>query len=149
MDLIASATAAANDFAGPLPQIYRPEEAMDMVFDTYGKYNAKLDFSDNGWQKTQPVWGILTTPLFSPMMETSTFSYPHFSWETNVNFLHYAGSWAVPIRYDLSDEDMEAMLDSVNGVFLGGGAMHMMDWDTGETSDWYKMSKRVWDYMLK
>lgn len=83
-------------------------------------------------------------------MESSTFKdYPHFTWETNVNFLHYAGSWAVPIRYDLSDEDLEAMLDSVNGVLLAGGHMPLMDWDTGEQSYFYKTSKRIWNYMKK
>jgi len=66
-------------------------------------------------------------------METSTFKdKPDFTWETNVNFLHYAGSWAVPVRYDLSDEDLEALLDSVNGVLFGGGDTPMIDWETGE-----------------
>ena len=79
------------------------------------------------------MWGIATTPVFHPMMETESFTgYPHFTWETNVNFLHYAGSWAVPVRYDLSDEDLEALLGSVNGVFFAGGATPMIDWDTGE-----------------
>lgn len=65
-------------------------------------------------------------------MNTKTFEFPHFTWETNVNFVHYAGSWAVPIRYDLSDEDLEAMLDSVNGVFMAGGASDMINPETGE-----------------
>ena len=46
--------------------------------------------------------------------------------------MHYAGSWAVLVRYDLSDEDLEAMLDSANSVYLGGGAMPMIDRQTGE-----------------
>lgn len=71
-------------------------------------------------------------------MNTSTFKHPHFTWETNVNFIHYAGSWAVPIRYDLSDEDLYALLDSVNGVFLAGGATDMIDFETGEQSVFYQ-----------
>mmetsp|Transcript_37128 Transcript_37128/g.48814 ORF Transcript_37128/g.48814 Transcript_37128/m.48814 type:complete len:123 (+) Transcript_37128:102-470(+) len=122
---------------------------MEMVFESHAKYNSLLDFSENGWQKTQPVWGILTTPVFAPQMETSTFHYPHFSWETNVNFLHYAGSWAVPVRYDLSDGDLEDLLDSVNGVLLPGGAMEMIDQKTGVQSDFYKTTKRIWDYMKR
>ena len=82
-------------------------------------------------------------------MKTETFEYPHFTWETNINFLHYAGSWAVPVRYDLNDEDLEALLDSVNGVFFTGGGSKMIDWDTGEQSDLYKTAKRIWSYMKR
>jgi len=82
-------------------------------------------------------------------METDTFHYPHFTWETNVNFIHYAGSWAVPLRYDLSDEDLEKMLDSVNGVFFTGGATPLIDKETGEMSFFYKNAKRIWNYMKK
>ena len=82
-------------------------------------------------------------------MKTETFEYPHFTWETNINFLHYAGSWAVPVRYDLNDDDLEALLDSVNGVFFAGGGSKMIDWDTGEQSDLYKTAKRIWSYMKR
>ena len=133
----------------PLQQLYRPEEQFDMVMDNYGKYHAQLDFSENGWQKTQPVWGLFTTPAFSPKMHTETFDYPHFTWETNVNFLHYGGSFTVPLRYDLSDEDLEALLDSVNGVFFGGGgSWSTMDW-ASEDSPMYGTAKRIWNYMKR
>ena len=67
-------------------------------------------------------------------MRTNTFPYNHFTWETNVHFLHYAGSWSVPVRWDLSDEDLEELLGSINGVFFGGGASELVNRETGEQS---------------
>jgi len=83
-----------------------------------------LNFSH--WQTEQPVIGIMTMPLWSEKMATSGFNPKHFSWEHNVNFIHYAGSFAVPIRYDISDEDLYPLLDSINGVFLTGGGLDIM-----------------------
>ena len=143
-----SASESAQEFT-PLPSLYEVEDRMEMLLENANKYNAKLDFSENGFQKTQPVWGIATTDVFSPLMETKSFRYPHFTWETNVNFIHYAGSWAVPVRYDLSDEDLEALLDSVNGVFMAGGAAEMVNPKTGEQSVFYKTQKRIWEYMKR
>jgi len=36
--------------------------------------------------------------------DEDTFPYPHYTWEHNINFIHYAGSFAVPIRYDLEED---------------------------------------------
>lgn len=66
-----------------------------------------------------------------------------------MNFIHYAGSWTVPMRYDLSDDDLEAMLDSVNGVFFGGGMIYStMDWASADTP-YYRTAKRIWNYMKR
>ena len=73
------------------------------------------------------MWGFATTPPFGELMKTSTFQHDNFTWETNPHFLHYAGSWAVPVRWDISDEDLEELLDSVNGVFFGGGATGLIN----------------------
>ena len=133
----------------PLPNAYLQTEQLDMMLDNYAKYNAQLDFTENGWQKTQPVFGIFATPVFDYRMKTSTFDYAHFTWETNVNFIHYAGSWAVPVRYDLSDEDLEALLDSINGVFFAGGSTwKTMDWKSEDTP-FYHTAKRIWNYMKR
>ena len=121
----ASQATSEQEAPPPLRSLYEVDQRMEMILNNASKYHAKLDFTD--FQKTQPVWGIATTEVFSPLMNTSTFEHPHFTWETNVNFVHYAGSWAVPIRYDLSDEDLYALLDSVNGVFLAGGATDMVN----------------------
>ena len=102
-----------------------------MMVLNYAKYNNKLDIEE--FQVSQPVIGIPTMKLFDGMnMETDTFNYPHFTWETNVNFIHMAGSWAVPIRYDLSGEDLYELLGSINGVFFPGGATELFERDTGD-----------------
>ena len=119
-----------------------------MLLNTFGKYNARIDF-EGGFQTNQPVIGIVTTPVFYEVMKTDTFDYPHFTWETNVNFLHYAGSWVVPVRYDLSDADLEKLLGSINGVFFAGGATDLIDMETGEQSFFYKHVKRIWNYMKR
>ena len=93
--------------------------------------------------------GIATTELFSRLMATNTMDYSNFSWETNQNFIHYSGSWAVPVRHDMSDEDLEELLDSVNGVFFAGGGSVLVDPETGEQSDFYKNSKKIWNYMKR
>ena len=131
-----------------LPQTFTPEQRLEMIIETYAKYNANLDF-ENGFQTTQPVIGIVTTPVFYESMKTDTFQYAHFTWETNVHFIHYAGNWAVPVRYDLPDNDLEVLLNSINGIFFTGGATPLIDRETGEMSDFYKFTKKVWKYMLR
>ena len=80
-------------------------------------------------------------------MATESFDYNHFTWETNVNMIHYAGTWAVPIRYDLEDEDLYPLLDSINGVFFAGGGALLIDVETGEQTQLYKTAKKIFDYM--
>ena len=93
-----------------MEQNYSTSESdhLQVLIETYAKYNKRLDFDK--FQVDQPVIGILTMPTFE-RMKSNTFTYPHFVWEDNVNFIHYAGNWAVPIRYDISDEDLYQLLD--------------------------------------
>lgn len=84
-------------------------------------------------------------------MRTDTFQeFQHFTWETNVNFVHYAGNWAVPIRYDMEDdEDLYALLDSINGVFFTGGETELFDRETGApllNSQYWKTAQKIFDY---
>ena len=74
------------------------------------------------------------------------FKYQHFIWEGNVNFIHYAGSWAVPIKYNIDDKDLYELLDSINGVFFTGGAMPLIDRESGEQSTYYKTAKKIFNY---
>ena len=53
------------------------------------------------------------------------------------------------MRYDLSDEDLEKLLDSINGIFFSGGATDLIDMETGEPSFFYKHVKRIWEYMKR
>lgn len=107
-----------------------------------------MDF-EAGFQTTQPVVAIATSEVFSDLMNTDTFNHTHFTWETNVNFVHYAGSWAIPLNHDISDDDLEELLDSINGVFFPGGALELLNMETGELSLYYKNAKKVWEYMKR
>jgi gamma-glutamyl-gamma-aminobutyrate hydrolase PuuD len=104
-----------------------------------------LNFSR--WQVDQPVVGIMTMHVYNEKMRTENFNYHHFSWEHNVNFVHYAGSFAVPIRYDISDEDLYPLLDSINGVFLTGGGLDIM-YPNGTHSEYYKTAKKIFKYSI-
>lgn len=93
--------------------------------DFYARYDQLLDM--NKFQDDQPVIGIMTMPFWDHDMKTEDFQYDHFSWEHNINFVHYGGSHAIPIRYDLPDEELYALLDQINGVFFtGGGIIDML-----------------------
>ena len=88
--------------------------------------------------------------IFGDSMYTDTFDYPHFTWEANVDFVHYAGSWAVPIRYDMEDdEELYELLDSLNGVFFTGGATELFDGETGATlldSKYWITANKIFEY---
>jgi hypothetical protein len=65
----------------------------------YSAYGLRLD--ETKFQVDQPAIGIFTMPFWSSDMKPDDFPYTQFIWEHNANFIHYAGSWAVPIRYDI------------------------------------------------
>lgn len=76
-------------------------------------------------------------------MKTEDFKFDHFSWEHNINFIHYAGSHALPIRYDLPDEDLYPLLDQINGVyFTGGGIKDLV------SSPYYVTARKIYDYSI-
>ena len=117
----------------------KTDDLLEMLVETYAKYNARLNF-DESFQQSTPVVGILTMESFLD------FEYKHFIWEGNVNMVHYAGSWAVPIRYDISDEELYPLLDSINAVLFTGGGMPLVDRETGEQSVYYKTAKKIFNY---
>ena len=77
-------------------------------------------------------------------MKTEDFHFDHFSWEHNINFVHYAGSHSLPIRYDLPDEDLYPLLNQINGVyFTGGGIIDLLG------SPYYKTARKIFDYSIE
>ena len=66
-----------------------------------------------------------------------------------MNFIHYAGSWAVPILYDISDDDLYTLLDQINGVLFTGGGTDLIDMETGEESQYYQTTKKIWEYSIR
>ena len=124
------------------------DDLLEMMVANYAKYNGNLDFDE--FQVTQPVIGIPTMKIFGESMYSDTFNYPHFTWETNVDFVHYAGSWAVPIKYDMEDDELlYSLLDSINGVFFTGGATELFDDVTGATlldSKYWITANKIFEY---
>jgi len=58
--------------------------------------------------------------------------------------VHYAGSFAIPIRYDIKDHDLYSLLDQINGVyFTGGGLFDILD------TKYYRTAKKIYNYSLK
>jgi hypothetical protein len=78
-------------------------------------------------------------------MRDQNFKFKEFIWEHNANFVHYAGSWAVPIRYTISDQDLYALLDQINGVLMPGGGVTLIE-DDGTLHPFYIISKKIFEY---
>ena len=110
-------------------QRFDKEELLETQFDFFARYEELLNSTH--FQTEQPVVGILTMPVWDDNMYTEDFEYPHFVWEHNVNFVHYAGTWAVPIKYDLPADELAALLPQLNGVFFTGGATPQIEADGG------------------
>jgi hypothetical protein len=53
----------------------------------------------------------------------------------------------VPIRWDLTDEELYPLLDSINGVFFAGGGSDLVDMETGDQSVLYQLAVKIFDYM--
>lgn len=82
-------------------------------------------------------------PFWNDNMKTESFPYDHFTWEHNVNFIHYAGTFAVPIRYDLPDQELYSLLDQINGVyFTGGGLIDLVN------TEYYKTAGKIYQYAV-
>ena len=86
-------------------------------------------------------------PFWDRTWKPDEFPYEHL-WEHNINFVHYAGSHSVPIRFDISDEDLYPLLDQINGVFLTGGGLDIILPD-GTQHQYYKTARKIFDYSIK
>ena len=87
-------------------------------------------------------------PFWDRTWKPDEFPYEHHLWEHNINFVHYAGSHSVPIRFDISDEDLYPLLDQINGVFLTGGGLDIILPDSTQ-HQYYKTARKIFDYSIK
>jgi len=97
-----------------------------------------------GQEHFRPVIGILTQPV--PPAKKDLFPYTSYLSEYNLEFIRMGGGTPVPIEYDLPEDKLYALLDSINGVFFTGGAVELINRQTGETSNYYKTAKKIWQY---
>ena len=80
-----------------------------------------------------------------PYTPHSEFPYEHFVWEHNPNFIHYAGSYAIPVAYDTPHDELDELLDQLNGFYFTGGALDVFD-SEGEPHVYYNTAKQIFEY---
>ena len=61
-----------------------------------------------------------------------------------MNFVQYAGSFAVPIPYDIEDEALYALLDQINGAYFTGGGLNDI-----VNTQYYQTAKKIFEYSIK
>jgi len=71
------------------------------------------------------VIGILTQPTH--LHKKEIFNYDSYVLEVNEKFIKWAGSKTISIPFDISDNDLEALLPQINGVLFTGGALNLID----------------------
>lgn len=78
-----------------------------------------------------------------PTSKSELFPFEHYVWEHNPNFVHYAGSYAIPVAYDMPPEDLERLLDQLNGFYFTGGPLEMFD-NEGKWHTYYETAKVIY-----
>ena len=53
------------------------------------------------------------------------------------------------IRYDIPEEDLYPILESINAVFFTGGGLNLIDEHTNEQHQYYKTAKKIFDHSKK
>ena len=85
--------------------------------------------------------------MFMPRTTSRSSPWKSYTWEWNVNLIHYAGSWAAVIRPDMPDEELYPLLDGLNGVVMPGGGLEMFGKSqVDEPIPYYKTSKKIFEY---
>jgi len=108
------------------------------------KYDSKLDL--DRIQVDIPVMGV----LLNSREPTEFMPFKFAAWETVINLVHYAGSYAAVMTPNMSDEELYAMLDSLNGVVFPGGDLHMFGHSGyGEPIQYYRTSKKIFNYAIE
>jgi hypothetical protein len=82
-----------------------------------------LAFSTGGEMNERPIIGIVSQPSsWINMYDPDDFSYIASSY---VQSIQGAGARVLPIKYDLSDEEIFKFMDKVNGILLPGGGTEL------------------------
>ena len=98
-----------------------------------------------------PIIGMLSKPFYEEYNISSTYNYVIES--QYVRFITQAGGRVVPIRHDLSDTDLEALLNQLDGALLPGGGSEIRTFDANNAPIGYttlgKTGKAIVDYSIK
>lgn len=71
------------------------------------------------------------------------FPYAHYTWEHNINFIHYGGSFAGVVKYNLPDWELYPLLMSLNGIYFTGGPLDLFDKKTGKQHIYYQTARKI------
>lgn len=75
-------------------------------------------------QNTRPIIGILSQPSSWPkIFDPDEFSYIAASY---VKFLEAAGARVIPLKYDMSRQNLTKLLFSINGLLIPGGGTDLI-----------------------
>ena len=90
----------------------------------------------------------MPTPPADVTSASNGFPFKQYVWEHNINFVHYAGSYAIPVAYDIADDKLYALLDQLNGFYFTGGPLNLFDPD-GNPHTYYQTCKKIYRYALR
>ena len=77
------------------------------------------------------------------------FNFKQYTWEHNINLVRYAGTFAAVVKYDMPHDELEALLDKMNGFYFTGGPLNLIDPVTGKEHMWYKQAKHIVNYAIE
>ena len=55
----------------------------------------------------------------------------------------------MPILYDLDDGRLYQLLSRINGVYLTGGGLTLIDPESGEQHQYYKTAKKIYEFSIR
>jgi hypothetical protein len=80
-------------------------------------------------------------------LNTNSFSERDYVLGVNREFLETAGQvTAVPIHFDLPEDELLALLAQLDGVHFTGGGLHLYNFTTNEWHPYYITARRIFKY---
>jgi gamma-glutamyl hydrolase len=97
------------------------------------------------------VVGIQTMPVNenADFWRPKKFIWSQYTWEHNVNLVRYAGTHAAVVKYDMPLDELEKLLDKMNGFYLTGGPLNLIDPVTKKQHPWYQQAKFIVNYAIE
>lgn len=91
--------------------------------------------------------GILTQPKSN--RNGPTFPTEHYILGVNRDFIETSGmAKAVPIHFDLPEDELYTLLDKIDGVHLTGGGLDLYNFTTDQWHPYYITSRRIFNYAV-
>ena len=92
-----------------------------------------------------PVIGILTQP--SPYLEFPKEQYSHIA-SAYIKGIEAAGGQVIPIKYDDSYENINNILNGINGILLPGGGTNLKEFNATTKKREYTKYGKIAKYLL-